>query len=111
MKRRDVALSLLDVFGDDNTGFEQVSAGLPEQERSSLRVEWLASRAEYDPFGEFREAQALVETDTQRRALHDHYLRRLKKIGKRMIELPLVFRTDLSLDDLRSLGEIIVEKG
>jgi anion-transporting ArsA/GET3 family ATPase len=59
----------------------------------------------------FRELLELADAATQRRALHDHYLRRLKKIGKLLIELPLVFRTDLSLDDLRALGEIIVEKG
>jgi len=47
-----------------------------------------------------------------RRALHEHHIRRLKaRIQKSMIQLPFVYHTDLSLEDLRALGELIVERG
>jgi hypothetical protein len=67
--KRAISLALLDVFGDDSAGFDRVSAGLPRAERESLRVDWLAGRAEFDPVGAFREAQALFDTDLTRRAL------------------------------------------
>ena len=47
-----------------------------------------------------------------RRALHEHHIRRLRvRIRKPMIQLPFIYHTDLSLEDLRALGELIVERG
>lgn len=68
-ERREVALALLDVFGDNNAGLERVSAGLADAERTGLKVEWITARAEYDPYGAFREAQQLDGTSQAARAL------------------------------------------
>ncbi|OGP84804.1 MAG: hypothetical protein A2Y95_07650 [Deltaproteobacteria bacterium RBG_13_65_10] len=44
-----------------------------------------------------------------RRALHESYIRRLRsQVRKRMIELPFIYRAQLSLEDLRGLGEILL---
>jgi len=46
-----------------------------------------------------------------RRALNEHHIRRLRaRISKRMLQLPFLYHTDLSLDDLRALGEMIIEE-
>jgi hypothetical protein len=58
-QRLDVALALLAVVGDNSAGIERVSAGLADDDRERLRVQWIVARAEYDPYGAFREAQSL----------------------------------------------------
>lgn len=68
-ERLEVALALLDVFGDDASGRERVAAGLPGEERSLLIVESIVSRAEYEPYAAFRDALALNEIELRRRAL------------------------------------------
>lgn len=67
--RRDVALALLDVVGDTGAGLDRVAAGLPDAERVPLRVAWISSRAEHDPYGAFREAQSLTEISQAGKAL------------------------------------------
>lgn len=67
--RHDVALALLDVFGDDGVGVDAVAAGLPEKERGPFRAEWIAARAEQDPYGAFREAVSLADTNLAGEAL------------------------------------------
>jgi hypothetical protein len=59
-----------------------------------------------------------------RRAIHEHHLRRLrarlgrpgrggtaKNAAKTLIELPFIYRSSLSLDDLRGLGELLEAGG
>lgn len=54
----------------------------------------------------------IARATVQRRALHAHHIRRLRaRVRKPMIQLPFVYHTDLSLEDLRALGEMIVESG
>jgi hypothetical protein len=67
--KREIALTLLDVFGGDTSGFDRVTDGMAQHEREALRVEWLGRRAEFDPVGAFRDAQRLFDSDSQRRAL------------------------------------------
>lgn len=67
--RREVALAILDAFGDSSDGIDRVSAGLPESERDSLKVEWIASRAEHEPVAAIREAQSLRSEAKRREAL------------------------------------------
>jgi hypothetical protein len=67
--RHDVALALLDVIGDDGAGVDAVAAGLPEKERGPFRAEWIAARAEQDPYGAFREAASLTDTSLAGQAL------------------------------------------
>jgi len=63
--RREVALALLEVAGNDAGGLERVAAALPASDRDGLTVDWLAQRAEYDPYGALREAMTLVDTTLQ----------------------------------------------
>lgn len=67
--RRSVALAMLKDAGNDNAGLELIALGLPEAERTALRVEWYARRAESDPIGALRDAQFLPDEDLRRRAL------------------------------------------
>jgi DNA-binding transcriptional regulator YbjK len=67
--KQQIALALLAIFGDDNAGFDRISASLTLQESESLRVEWLGRRAEFDPVGAFSEAQALADGDLKLRVL------------------------------------------
>ncbi|HUF73396.1 MAG TPA: hypothetical protein VMR74_10905 [Gammaproteobacteria bacterium] len=64
-QRLDVALALLEVVGDDGAGLERVSAGLADDDRARLGVAWIAARAEYDPYGAFREAQSLGRSEAE----------------------------------------------
>jgi anion-transporting ArsA/GET3 family ATPase len=51
-----------------------------------------------------------AEVGMKRRAMHVYHIRRLRaQVHKPLIKLPFVYRSDLSLEDLRALGEIIVE--
>lgn len=67
--RRAIALALLDVFGNDSAGVERIAAALPRADRAALNGEWLARRAEADPFSALREALAISDINIQRRAL------------------------------------------
>ena len=65
-----------------------------------------------------------ADAAVSRRAIHEHHLRRLraqlgrpgrggaaKKNAKTLIELPFIYRSSLSIDDLRGLGEILEAGG
>lgn len=67
--RRDVALALIESLGGDSAALDRVTAGLPASERALLGVDWIAIRAESEPYAAFRDAQALRGLDLQRRAL------------------------------------------
>jgi hypothetical protein len=69
ISRREIGLALLDVFGDDPTGFNRIAQAFPQSERQLLEIDWLAQRAEFDPLGALRDAQGILGTDMQRRAL------------------------------------------
>ena len=69
--RRDVALALTDVFGDDARGIARIAAVLAPADRDALQVAWLAQRASTDPFGAFREATSFGDTTLARRALEE----------------------------------------
>jgi hypothetical protein len=67
--RRDVALALTDVFGDDARGIARIGAALSPSDRDFLEVAWVAGSATNDPFAAFREAMNLGEPALTRRAL------------------------------------------
>lgn len=64
--------------------------------------------------GEGLDAAALIRIGKdaiQRQALNVHHIRRLRaRVRKRTIQLPFVYQTDLSIEDLRGLGEIIIDE-
>ena len=68
-RRLDIAMALLDVFGNDASGLERVAAGLSASQRDSLIVESITARAEQEPYAAFRDAQALNDTSLKSRAL------------------------------------------
>jgi len=67
--RREVALALTDVVGDDARGLARIAAELPPAERDALHSEWIARLADHDPFAAFREATLIAEPALQRIAL------------------------------------------
>jgi hypothetical protein len=67
--RRDVALSLLSVFGDEASGLERIASALPVADRELLTSDWLALRVEYDPYGAFRAATSLGNARLEQQAL------------------------------------------
>lgn len=67
--RREVALALTDIIGDDARSLARIGAGLPSPERDALQVEWLARLAGDDPFAAFREATLIAAPALQRSAL------------------------------------------
>ena len=97
MVRRDVVLTLLDVFENDNRALERVAAALPESERNPILVEGLARRAEYDPFGALRETLALRNLALQRTALTE-----IASAWAGQDPLGAISQADLLPGDLRS---------
>lgn len=67
--RRDVALVLLDVFGDDLAAVNRILTALPDTDHDTFVIEWLTRLAETDFYAAFREAQVIVNPGLQRRAL------------------------------------------
>lgn len=68
--RRDVALALLEEFGD-GAGIERVAAALPEAERLAFTVDGLAFRAASDPRGALYDALRLGDPAFRRQALQE----------------------------------------
>ena len=69
--RREVALALTDIIGDDARGLARIAAALPPGERNALQLQWLARLAGDDPFAAFREATLIGEPALQRSALEN----------------------------------------
>lgn len=74
--------------------------------------------------GRLEDLLGAADAAMSRRAIHEHHLRRLrahlgrptrggaaKQAAKTLIELPFIYRSALSLDDLRGLGEILEAGG
>jgi anion-transporting ArsA/GET3 family ATPase len=89
-----------------------------DSDRSALLASALGDEARLE------DLLGAADAAMSRRALHEHHLRRLrarlgrpgrggaaKNAAKTLIELPFIYRSSLSLDDLRGLGEILEAGG
>ncbi len=89
-----------------------------DRDRSSLLASALGDDARLE------DLLGAADAAMSRRALHEHHLRRLRahlgrparggaanQAAKTLIELPFIYRSSLSIDDLRGLGEILETGG
>ena len=67
--RREIALALLDVVGNDATGAQRIESALAATEQQSFRLDWLALLAETSPLDALREAESIADASLRSRAL------------------------------------------
>ena len=94
--RRAAALALLDVFGDSLAAIERVAAALPAGDRATFEVDALAYKAERNPYGAFRDALALPDAATRRRAAQE-----VATVWARIDPEGAVAETALAPDDIQ----------
>ena len=60
-RRREIALAMLDIFGNDADGIERVAEALPAADRISFEADAMLLRAETDPTGVLRDVLAMQD--------------------------------------------------
>jgi hypothetical protein len=104
------------IFTDREAG--ELRALREDADRSALLASALGDDARLE------DLLGAADAAMSRRAIHEHHLRRLrarlgrpgrggtaKNAAKTLIELPFIYRSSLSLDDLRGLGELLEAGG
>ena len=101
--RREVALVLLEFFGDDAISFERIASTMTPAERATLQIAWYAQRAESEPVRAFRDAQLLTDQDLQTRVME-----KIAQVWAAQDPLSALSQADALPDNVKSAYRVAV---